>query len=66
LPPGDLFAEQDPESALVAFRSVGGPAGGLALPPHLIDIDQLAIVLLPLNLGKVGMRDSTQLAKPPF
>ena len=32
-----------------------------------IDIDQLAMVLLPLYLGKVGMRPRTQFAnEPPF
>lgn len=40
---------------------------GRVFPPrYLIDIDQLAMVLLPLNLGKVGMRERMQLAKLPF
>src|SRR5437764_1020285 len=33
--------------------------------PQRIDIDQLAMVLLPLNFGNVGIRPCTQLAKPP-
>ncbi len=48
----------DAERAVIDRGAEGG---------YLIDIDQLAMVLFPLNLGNVGMRPRTQLAnEPPF